>query len=49
MQKTVFRKVSAEKVECTVKYNETKGEDKVTVRFDRITEFAPVIYTVEVK
>ncbi len=48
-EKTVCRKVSAEKTEFTVKYTEREGRDKMTVRFDRITEFAPVIYTVEVK
>ena len=48
-EKTVFRKIADGKVECAVKYNETKGDDKVTVRFDRITEFAPVVYTVEVE
>ena len=48
-EKTVIRAVSDKKKEFDIKYIEKNGCDKVTVRFDRITEFAPVVYTVEVK
>ena len=48
-EKTVLRAVSDKKKEFDIKYIEKNGCDKVTVRFDRITEFAPVVYTVEVK
>jgi len=48
-EKTVFRTESDKKTEFVIKYTEKNGCDKVTLRFDRITEFAPVIYTIEVK
>ncbi len=47
-KRQVFTEVSEKKLALTIPYTAT-DEDKVTVRFDRITEFAPVVYTVEVK
>ncbi len=48
-QKTVFRKEGCERCDFVVPFTETEGCDKVTVRFDRITEYAPCIYTLKVK
>ena len=42
-----YNEVSAEKLAITIPY--TPATDKVTIRFDRITEFAPVVYLVEVE
>ncbi len=48
-EKNVFRTVSDKKTDLIIKYNETSGNDKVTVRIDRITENMPVVYTIVVK
>ena len=48
-ERTEFRRTSKEKLECTVRFTEQSGADKVTVRIDRITENMPVVYTIEVK
>ena len=48
-EKTIFKEHSDKKLECVVRFTEKTGKDKVTVRFDRITENMPLIYTVEIK
>ncbi len=48
-EKTVFKEVSTEKLALVIPFTELQGKDKVTVRIDRITENAPIVYTIEVE
>jgi hypothetical protein len=47
-EKTTFNEKADGKLALTVKYRETLGEELVTVRIDRTTENAPVVYIIEV-
>jgi len=48
-EKTVIRECAEGKVEFTVRYTENKGKDKVVIRFDRVSEHSPYVYTIEVR
>ena len=47
-RREVFHAVSESKIPLTVCYS-AADEDTVTVRIDKITEFSPLVYTIEVK